>query len=77
MFAVRITGYRRSMTEKDDTTTDEDLRAEEFDRATVRAVLAADDWTGWDDRGKSSTSARFGVVARTRTGAGTTSGEGP
>lgn len=37
------------MTEKDATTTDDDLRAEEFDRAAVGTVLAAGDWAGWDD----------------------------
>lgn len=37
------------MTEKDETTTREDLRAEEFDRAAVGTVLAAGDWAGWDD----------------------------
>ncbi|GAB3146752.1 hypothetical protein GCM10027258_38910 [Amycolatopsis stemonae] len=37
------------MTAKDDATTEDALRAEEFDRAAVGAVLAAGDWAGWDD----------------------------
>lgn len=37
------------MTEKYAMTTDDDLRAEEFDRAAVQTVLATGDWAGWDD----------------------------